>query len=165
MVKNLFTQTPAKYVGQSGSHVQSCWGILCHVGAYLSSQGGICGLCLCFILSCSLVWEDQVWSSLLPLPLLLASCALNPIPAMLGLEGECRFLAGSLQSAPKFPPPQPPSRPLIVFMSAAIAPKGMLFCNTLKPWLDKQLWVKGVGDDPGDPGKGFPLPTPRGCLC
>ena len=73
-------------------HIVSCWGVSKLIG-------GICGLCLCFILSCNLVW-----SSLLPLPFLLASCALNPIPAMLGLEGECRFLAGSLQPAPKFPP-------------------------------------------------------------
>ena len=39
----------------------------------------------------------------------------------------------------KIPSPHTPSWPLIVFMSAAIAPKDMLFCNTLKPWLDKQL--------------------------
>ncbi|OWK12282.1 hypothetical protein Celaphus_00003045 [Cervus elaphus hippelaphus] len=50
-------------------------------------------------------------------------------------------------------PPAPPPRPLMVFMSAAIPPKDMLFYNTLKPWLDEERssfahspWLSLLGD-------------------
>ena len=70
--------------------------VICQVGVCLSTLRCVYGPCLCSVLCCGLVW-----SGLLSPPSFLCSWSHS---AMLGLEGECWFLAGSLHSPLKDPP-------------------------------------------------------------
>lgn len=79
------------------SHV-SGWGVSKHIVSMGSA----------FALFCTVAWSGL---SPFQLPVLTGSCS-----AMLGLEGECRFLAGSLHSPPKDPPLPLSLGPLMVLI-------------------------------------------------